>query len=388
MSRRLGSTATRTAVTAVIGLSLVVFGIPPAYAGGNGHGGGHGGGQSHDDEPVTVATGLNNPRQLTIGQGNRLYVAEAGSAAACDPITGVGAEYEFCGLTGSVTEVRGDQQRRVVTGLPALGFNGEIMGASDVDMRGNRISVLVGGMAGAASARDLLPEEYAAFGTLQTGRLRWAPLDGDDLRLTADLLAHEVATNPDGNEPPDSNAVGLAALGSDRWAVTDAGGNSLMIVNRDGERTLAVFPNGAPAPDPFGGPGMIPPQAVPTDVVVGPDGAYYVSQLTGFPFPTGASTIWRVTRHGDVSAYATGLTMVTSLAWKGRTLYAVQLDDGNFFDGHVGSLREITRGGDVHEAVVDGLPAPYGVAIRGSSAYITLDSISSGGGSVVRVDLR
>ncbi len=83
-------------------------------------------------------------------------------------------------------------------------------------------------------------------------------------------------------------------------------------------RTVAVFPNGPPAPNPFPfPPPFIAPQAVPTDVAVGPDGAFYVSQLTGFPFPTGGSTIWRVTSDGQVSAYATGLTMVTSLAWKG-----------------------------------------------------------------------
>jgi hypothetical protein len=29
-------------------------------------------------------------------------------------------------------------------------------------------------------------------------------------------------------------------------------------------------------------------------VVVGPDGAYYVSQLTGFPFPVGAANVYRV----------------------------------------------------------------------------------------------
>ena len=39
--------------------------------------------------------------------------------------------------------------------------------------------------------------------------------------------------------------------------------------------------------------------------------------------------------------YASGLTNVTDLAFHGRTLYAVQLDDDNFFDGHLGSVREI-----------------------------------------------
>lgn len=34
------------------------------------------------------------------------------------------------------------------------------------------------------------------------------------------------------------------------------------------------------------------------------------------------------------------------------------------------------------------LSAPYGLAIRGHSAFVSIDSISSGGGSVIRVDLR
>lgn len=260
------------------------------------------------------------------------------------------------------------------------------MGTSDVDVRGNSIAVLIGGMAGAASVRDSLSAEFADFGTLQTGSLRSAPLTAADLTLRADLNASEVMYDPDGFGP-DSNAVGLAALDAKHWAVTDAGANALRIVGANGEETLAVFPNGDEVPNPFG-PGMIPPQAVPTDVVVGPDGAYYVSQLTGFPFPTGTSTIWRVTPDGDVSAYATGLTMVTSLAWKDDTLYAVQLDDSDFFNGHLGSVREITPGGSMHAAVVDGLSAPYGIAIRGNAMYVSLDTISTGEGSVVQLDLR
>lgn len=367
--------ATATAVTAVVCLSLLALVGPPATAG------------PPSGDPVTVATHLNNPRQLSIGPGGALYVAEAGVAESCTPIPGVGPEFQVCGLTGSITEVRHGGQHRVVTDLPTLSFNGEVVGASDVDVRGHRIAVLTGGLTGAATARDSLPAEYAAFGTLRTGSLRAAPISGDELRLVADVNAYEVEHNPDGNVPPDSNAVGFTALGAHRWAVTDAGGNALLLMGRHGDRTVAVFPNGAPVPNPSG-PGQIPPQAVPTDVAIGPDGAFYVSQLTGFPFPTGGSTIWRVTRHGDVSAYATGLTMVTSLAWKGRTLYAVQLDDGNFFDGHVGSLRRVTPGGSAHEAVVADLSAPYGLAIHGHSAFVSIDSISSGDGSVIRVDLR
>lgn len=375
MSRRLRSIP--TAVTAVIGLTLVAAAVQPANA------------APPSSDPVTVATGLNNPRQLSVGPGQRIYVAEAGTADSCTPIPGVGPEFELCGLTGSVTEISGTEQRRVVTDIPAMNFNGELVGASDVDVRGNEIAVLIGGMTAAATARDSLPAQYASFGTLRTGSLKSAPVAAADLDLAADLNAYEVANNPDGNEPPDSNAVGFTALNSKNWAVTDAGGNYLATVGTQGENTVAVFPNGPPAPNPFPfPPPFINPQAVPTDVAVGPDGAFYVSQLTGFPFPTGGSTIWRVTTDGQVSAYATGLTMVTSLAWKGGTLYAVQLDDSNFFDGHVGSLRKVTPGGSTHEAVVANLPAPYGVAIRGNSAFLTTGAVSAGGGEVIQVDLR
>ncbi|MBM7829851.1 hypothetical protein JOE59_000556 [Agromyces cerinus] len=373
MSRRLRSIP--AAVTAIVGLSLFIVAVPSANAAPPG------------SDPVTVATGLDNPRQIAVGPGQRLYVAEAGTADSCGPIPGVGPEFLVCGLTGAVTEVNGAEQRRVVTALPTMSFNGEVIGASDVDVRGNTITVLIGGLSGAATARDALPAQYAALGTLRTGRLQSVPITGADLALAVDLNAYEIANNPDGNIPPDSNAVGFTALNSKNWAVTDAGANDLLTVGTRGESTVAVFPDGPPVPNPFG-PGLIAPQAVPTDVVVGPDGAYYVSQLTGFPFPTGGSTIWRVTADGQVSAYATGLTMVTSLAWRGSTLYAVQLDDANFFDGHVGSLRKITAGGSVHEAVAANLSAPYGVAIRGNSAFLTIDSVSAGDGSVIRVDLR
>lgn len=387
MSRNLRSRTTAAAAAAAMGLALIAIAGPPAYAGG-----GHGGGGHHDDDVVTVATGLNNPRQLSAERGQRLYVAEAGTDDSCELIPGQQAGgLEFCGLTGSVTEVRRGEQRRVVTDLPALKFIGEVIGASDVDVQGNRIAVLVGGMTAGAALRDDLGDEYATFGTLRTGRLQWAPLTGADLRLVADVNAFEVAYNPDNNQPPDSNAVGFVARGDNRWAIADAGGNSLLRVGRQGLSTVAVFPNGAPVPNPFDPAAPdVSPQAVPTDVTIGPDGAYYVSQLTGFPFPTGGSTIWRVTRDGQMTAYATGLTMVTSLAWRGDTLYAVQLDDENYIDGEPasGSLRKVTPGGSEHEVVVDDLSAPYGVAIRGDSAYVTVDSTSTGGGSVIEVDLH
>ena len=39
---------------------------------------------------------------------------------------------------------------------------------------------------------------------------------------------------------------------------------------------------------------MIPVQPVATSVAIGPDGAYYVGELKGFPAPTGESRVWRI----------------------------------------------------------------------------------------------
>jgi hypothetical protein len=356
----------RTAAAAILGLTLSAAAIQPTYAA--------------PGDPVEIATGLNNPRQLSVGPGQRLYVAEAGTSEDCNPGPD-GGGMAVCGLTGSVTEVKGKNQKRVVEDVPAMLFNGEVLGASDVDVRSNNISLLIGGMAGATAIRDTLDPKYAALGTLRTGRVTDAAVSAADLDLAADLNAYEIANDPDGQDHPDSNPVGFVATNSKNWVIADAGGNDLVAVGRNGERTIAVFPPVSGAP-----------QTVPTDVAKGPDGALYMSQLTGFPFPKGGSTIWRVTLDGQVTEYATGLTNVTSLAWKGNQLYAVQLADEGLLSGPVGSLRKVVKGSDTHPVVADGLTAPYGLAIRGNSAYVTVNSIAqtaqAGDGAVLEIQLR
>ena len=45
---------------------------------------------------------------------------------------------------------------------------------------------------------------------------------------------------------------------------------------------------------------QMPMQSVPTSIVKGPDGAYYVGELTGFPFQVGAARVWRLDdQNGD-----------------------------------------------------------------------------------------
>ena len=87
--------------------------------------------------------------------------------------------------------------------------------------------------------------------------------------------------------------------------------------------------------------------------------------------------------------YATGLTNVTDLAWANGKLYAVQLSDVGLLNEPglpSGSLVQVHRGAS-HTTVMDNLPAPYGVAVRNGSAYVTTCAVCKGGGQVVRFHL-
>ena len=153
--------------------------------------------------------------------------------------------------------------------------------------------------------------------------------------------------------------------------------------------TVAVLPSGTVEAPPVLElpPGtQIPVQSVPTAVQQGPDGAWYVAELTGFPFPVGGSTIWRIGADGAVTAYASGLTNVTDLAWSGTDLYAVQIADNGLLAGPTGSLVKVSTTGS-HETVAGPWFAPYGVAIKGADAFVTTCSVCAGGGQVIKVPL-
>src|SRR5690606_31280663 len=105
-----------------------------------------------------------------------------------------------------------------------------------------------------------------------------------------------------------------------RTLVADAGGNVLLEIDSRGHVDwVALFPEElvstanikalAGCPDPVPDlafacelPDMMPAQPTPTSIAIGPDGAWYVGELKGFPAPTGESRIWRIepgTRHAD-----------------------------------------------------------------------------------------
>lgn len=366
---------------AVIGLSLV--GALPADAGG-GHGGDSSGG------PTTIASGLDNPRQLSFTSSGELLVAEAGKGGdgPCRPSPEGGTE--CFGTSGAVTKIdwRG-KQSRIITGLPSFGAEGtgaSAIGASDVLAVGRNISILIGLGTNPAN-REGLPAPGQQMGTLiQTTK------DYSTFRTIADFAAFEAENNP--IDDPDSDPVGML-YDNGHYFVADAGGNTVLKANKAGNiRLLAKFADLLVDAPPFLGlpPGtQIPMQAVPTSVAAKDhDGAYYISQLTGFPFPTGAAKIFKINRKGNVTTYASGLTNVTDLAFDGRDLYAVQISTQGLLNGPVGSVVKVKPGGMApadHTTIAGDLFAPYGIAIRKNSAYVTIGSVAPAEGQVIKIHL-
>jgi hypothetical protein len=206
--------------------------------------------------------------------------------------------------------------------------------------------------------------------------------------LIADTGAFESAVDPAGDGTDEgSNPFDLARLGGHKALVADAAGNDLLYVNERGKIDwVASFPEQ----------GGI--QPVPTSVVVGPDGAYYVGELTGAPFPTGLSRVWRIapgTRHAACgtspacSIVLSGLTAIIDLQFgpDGR-LYVAQLDDAG-----VGALEGGGGlGGSVHacnvstgscETVVSGIPILTAITFRGSTLWGAIWALVPGQADVV-----
>jgi hypothetical protein len=357
-SHRVGRTA---AVAAALALVLTVVGAGSAAPAS---------GQSSFE---VVATGLDNPRHLSFSPTGALYVVEAGRGGA-GPCVEHPALGEFClGFSGAVTQVRDNgPDERVLTGVPSIiNEEGETLGASDIAFTGSQKFVLSVGIGGSDEFRAGFGAQGALLGTLVTGKLKHGGFS-----LFADVLANEAVANPDGTDI-DSNPVGLVRQG-EGYIIADAGGNAVVRASHKGTFTTIT-----PLP-----PTAIGADAVPTSVVKGPDGAYYISQLTGFPFQQGAANIWRVVPGQAPTVYAFGLTNLTDLAFgPDGSLYAVEIASTGLLNGPIGALKRITPGSSQHTTVVGDLFAPYGVALTASSAYVSTCAVCAGGGEVIKVSL-
>jgi hypothetical protein len=356
---------------------------------------------------TVIADGLDNAQGLTVGPDGSIYVVEGGTGGdgpCVPPPSGQGGDLCY-GATGAVTRITDGNQERVLTGLPSIaGTSGaQAAGSRDIlfDTTGNPY-VLIGLGANPAS-RD------ATLANTDLGKIIAPDFNTGTWTAIADIAGYELANNPDG-ENVSSSPISFLIDGND-FVIADSSANSVLSVGTDGSnlRDIAVIPkqvitnpvfppSGAPSVEPSEVADMqeAPPvtefatQAVPTGVVKGPDGAYYVSIYTGFPFPEGGAKIYRVGSDGQPTVYADSFTQLTDLAFDAEgNLYALQFANESAWKGNFeGSLIKVAPDGTRTTLLSgNGLESPGGLTIASDGdIYITNRSGRPGQGQVLRIE--
>jgi hypothetical protein len=233
----------------------------------------------------------------------------------------------------------------------------------------------------------------------------------------AGLGKFERIVNPDEGEI-DSNPFDVTALGTHRVLIADAGANAVLVGNRrggvdwvatlpdelvstDNVKAISGCPDG-PA-DVCDLPDELPAQGVATSVAIGPDGAYYVTELKGFPAPLDESRIWRIepgTRHEHCDAdavdspctvVADGFTSIVDLTFgSDGTAYVVELDEASWFAVEVAT--DAAVGGTVDSCdsttwlcteAATALTQPMAIAVNESGPFVVVSALIPGETEVV-----
>jgi hypothetical protein len=329
---------------------------------------------------TTVATGLDNPRGLAFGPNGALYVAEAGEGGTDFCFDHAGFGHACAGLSGAVTRVWQGKQERILR-LPSLADEfGSALGPNDVSPQGTGNLYVPVGLGDNPALRNTFPAEGQTFGWLVKGNPsgNWKPV--------ADISAFEASHDPDAGQPGtavDSNPYAVAAVPGGE-AVADAGGNDLLWVDGSGDVSLlAVFPVRFV---PFAG-GPIPMQSVPTSVRVGPDGAFYVGELTGFPFPFGGANVYRVVPGHAPTVYASGFTDVIGIDFgPDGSMYVAEISHFGFLSGDpAGGIWRVLPGGS-KQLLTTSVVAPGGLAVGPDNAlYVSTCAFCANTGEVVKI---
>lgn len=353
-----------------------------------------------------IASGLDAPRGVAIGPDGAVYVAEAG-AGGTDPCLELPTGKVCLGSTSSVARIADGEVSRIVTGVTSAVMGEppqqEIVGMNDVAFGPDGEMYVTVTMGGTPEMRSQMPEPFGGW----LGYVHRVGADGIT-SVVADPTTWEAENDPDSGQPGatvDANPYGLVVV-DDGVVVADAGGNTLVHYAADGTGTLlAAFPTtmaelspevaaamSGEEPDPDAEPQVIPMQAVPTGVAVGPDGAYYVGELTGFPFPPGGASVFRVVPGEEPSQYATGFSAIMDVAFgPDGTLYVLELAHNGLLalmGGDVtGGLWAVPAGGGVPELVLtDGLVMPGGLAAADDGTiYVANGTMAPGMGTLIAI---
>jgi sugar lactone lactonase YvrE len=132
-------------------------------------------------------------------------------------------------------------------------------------------------------------------------------------------------------------------------------------------------------------------EPVPDSIVRGADGAYYVGELGGAPFPVGLARVWRVVPGQAATLVSAGFTNIIDLAVdrRGRLLVLEMAERGLISGDPTGRLVRIEPNGAHTVLAREGLEYPGGVDVApNGDIYITNRTTgpnADGAGQLLRI---
>jgi hypothetical protein len=277
-------------------------------------------GKTSRHTPTVFASGFNNPRGLKFGPDGYLYVAEGGlggltsTRGQCDSVVGPTGPYTG-GMTGRISRVdRSGVRTTLAENLPSSqtspAIGSLVSGVADVAFIKNTLYAV---LAGAGCSHGVPGTPNAVIRVSHGGK--WS--------IVADLsmfqMTHPVVHPNADDFEPDGTWYSMIRVDDDLYAVEPNHGE-LDRIDPDGGKIRRVADISASQ-------GHI----VPTAVAYR-DGYFYVGNLRTFPIVEGSSSIYRISRQGNVDVWATGFTTILGLDFdsKGR-LYVLENTTGNPF---------------------------------------------------------
>ena len=347
-------------------------------------------------EVQTIATGLNQPKKITLAPDGSLIVALSGDGAAPTTCTD-GNELSCLDDSGAIDRVTPSGHVTTLLGeLPSVsseGPSGEATGPAEARIsRHGHLKVLFQN----TNINPMTGEDGYGPGGALLGDLVKFPFGGPP-KIKAAFGPFEAANNPDGGAGTAVELGAESAIDSDPYSfvpyhggtvVADAAANDLLFVSPSGKiSVLAVFPTIPEiAPPGLLGPTQTTPvpfnaQAVPDSVAVGPDGALYVGELGGVPFNEGVSSVYRVVPGQAPTMFASGFTAIGDIAFdsSGRLL-VLEIDQKGLTDPALeseglptpGAIIGVHRNGQHTVLASTGLEFPTGMAVGyDGSVYVS-----------------
>ncbi|NJK48652.1 ScyD/ScyE family protein [Candidatus Gracilibacteria bacterium] len=395
---------------------------------------------------TTIVDGISNARGASFGPDGTLYVGEPGIGGDgnCQPSPSTLFQPICAGNTGSIVKVTPDgRQKRIFQNFQSLAeqpSGNQGAGPQELLFDSQGDAYLLTGFAGYPGNRDLelntLGQNYElppgqlvtfppsppdeVLNTSNLAKLFQVDLETEELSEIFDFGRYEIMNNPDRGDVV-TNPYDFTISGDTAYVV-DGGGNVAYKVNLDGSGVEAIplpkklidnpvfppLPPGAEIPPglvevPPDGlpttPGGLPTQAlvqsVPTGGTIGPDGALYVGEYLGFPYPAGEARIFRIGEDNQPEVFLEGFSNITDLTFdEDGNLLVLQFSDVPQFAGDLtslpGSLIQVAPDGTRTTLVAagQGLESADGVVVGSDGEiYVTNRGVGPNRGSVVRVNV-